>query len=277
MCPDKFRGSLPASDAAASLARGLRRALPDADILEFPVSDGGEGFAELLVRHAGGELHRRSVAGPLYDRVQGVFAVLPDGTAAVDMASASGLALLETSQRDPMLASSRGTGELILSALNEGCRRIVVGVGGSATVDGGVGTAASLGIQFLNGEGGMVDEGGKFLREIAQIDTKYLDPRLREVELMLAADVGNTLLGPEGAAAVYGPQKGADDEGVKLLDEGLAHFAGVIDKWRSGKDLPEMSLTWSTVNSFMRTPESAKYWTFRATNFSLSTQMICLA
>jgi glycerate kinase len=246
VCPDKFRGSLSAREAAAALAAGLRDVLVEAQVDEFPMSDGGDGFARLLSRHLDLELITHSVTGPVGGNVQGEFVILGDGCAVVDSASASGLALVPPESRDPLKATSRGTGELILEAVEMGCERIIVGVGGSATVDGGAGASAAMGLRLTDREGEPVRVGGGALGKVTALDTSELAFSGEDVQLMVAADVGNTLLGPTGAASVFGPQKGADPEGVILLERGLDNLAERVDRHRWGAGAPAVASAWPT-------------------------------
>ena len=241
VAPDKFRGSLSAREAAHALAVGVRAADPVADVVEIPMADGGEGTAEALVAATGGAFHEVAVSGPLGDRVVARFGLLGDGrTAVLEMASASGLALIPADRRNPLIASTFGTGELFLAAVAAGARRVVIGIGGSATNDGGAGFARALGYQFLDADGLPVGEGGGALDRVARVDASRRDPRLTGVAVEVACDVDNPLCGPRGASAVYGPQKGADAETVARLDSNLAHFADVVERdlGLSVRDIP---------------------------------------
>jgi len=233
IAPNAFKDSLTAWEAARALEKGVRQALPHATLVLVPVADGGDGTAEALARATGGQMVHARVAGPLGRPVRAVFAVLGGGLGAViEMAAASGLRLLAPRERNPMRTSTFGTGQLIRAAVRRGLRRLIIGIGGSATVDGGTGMAAALGYRFLDARGREVLPCGGNLKEIARIDAEaYLRWRksLREpLELTVASDVTNPLLGPEGAARVFGPQKGATPTQVEQLETGLAHLAGVI-------------------------------------------------
>ncbi|MFD5836693.1 glycerate kinase [Streptomyces collinus] len=223
---DKFKGSLTAVEVAERVTAGLRRVLPDLEVEALPVADGGDGTVAAAVA-AGFQRREVRVAGPLGDEVTAAFA-LRGGTAVVEMAEASGLQRLPAGVFAPLTASTYGSGELLRAALDAGARTIVFGVGGSATTDGGAGMLSALGARFLDAAGEPVPPGGGGLAELATADLSGLDPRLAEIELVLASDVDNPLTGPKGASAVYGPQKGASPEDVAALDGALAHFAKVL-------------------------------------------------
>ncbi|MET9774342.1 glycerate kinase [Streptomyces sp. NPDC006367] len=224
---DKFKGSLTAVEVAERVAAGLRRIVPDLEVEALPVADGGDGTVAAAVA-AGFERREVRVAGPLGDEVTAAFALRGD-TAVVEMAEASGLQRLPAGVLAPLTASTRGSGELLRAALDAGARTIVFGVGGSATTDGGAGMLSALGARFLREDGEPVAPGGGGLADLASADLSGLDPRLADVELVLASDVDNPLTGPKGAPAVYGPQKGATPEDVETLDAALAHFAKVLE------------------------------------------------
>ncbi|WP_454347091.1 glycerate kinase [Streptomyces albogriseolus] len=224
---DKFKGSLTAVEVAERVIAGLRRVRPDLRAEALPVADGGDGTVAAAVA-AGFERHEVRVSGPLGDEVTAAYA-LRDDTAVVEMAEASGLQRLPEGVFAPLTASTYGSGELLRAALDAGARSIVFGVGGSATTDGGAGMLAALGARFLTASGEPVRPGGAALAELATADLSGLDPRLRSVEFVLASDVDNPLTGPKGAAAVYGPQKGASPEDVERLDAALAHLVKVLD------------------------------------------------
>ncbi len=225
---DKFKGSLTAVQVAERVTAGLHRAAPEVTVEALPVADGGDGTVAAAV--AGGfERRDVTVTGPLGDEVTAAYA-LKDGTAVVEMAEASGLQLLPEGVFAPLTSTTYGSGELIRAALDAGAGTIVFGVGGSATTDGGAGMLAALGARFLDTDGEPVGPGGGPLKELATADLSGLDPRLKDVEIVLASDVDNPLTGPKGAPAVYGPQKGASPEDVAELDAALAHFAAVLEK-----------------------------------------------
>jgi glycerate kinase len=231
VAPDKFRGTLTARQAAEAVATGWRRTRPH-DLLDLaPMADGGEGTMAALVDALHGEVIRASVTGPRGDEVEAEFGIAEGAEgrlAIVEMASASGLALLSPSRRDPRLTTTRGTGELILAALDHAPSRLLVGSGGSATNDGGAGMAQALGVRLLDEQGRELGAGGAALTDLARIDATGLDRRLRSVTCLAATDVDNPLTGPSGASVVYAPQKGASAEDVVLLDRALAHLAGTV-------------------------------------------------
>ncbi|PWJ06445.1 glycerate kinase [Streptomyces sp. NWU49] len=224
---DKFKGSLTAVEVAERVTAGLRRVVPDLAVEALPVADGGDGTVAAAVA-AGFARREVRVAGPLGDEVTAAYALRGD-TAVVEMAEASGLQRLPAGVFAPLTASTYGSGELLRAALDAGARTLVFGVGGSATTDGGAGMLAALGARFLKADGEPVAPGGGGLAELASADLSGLDPRLGEVGLILASDVDNPLTGPQGAPAVYGPQKGASPEEVERLDAALAHFAKVLE------------------------------------------------
>ena len=237
VAPDSFKGSLTALQAAEAMARGVRAVWPAAEVVQAPIADGGEGTAAALVAARRGRFEERDVAGPLGETVRAAFGVFDD-TAVIEMAAASGLTL--TPRRDPLRATTRGTGELIEAALDLGLRKLVIGLGGSATNDGGSGMARALGVRFLDEAGRELPEGGAALQNLARVELTGLDPRLRETELLIACDVDNPLSGPRGASAVYGPQKGATPEMVRQLDAALSHYAQLAEAatGRRVADLP---------------------------------------
>ncbi|MFJ3646163.1 glycerate kinase [Streptomyces murinus] len=224
---DKFKGSLTAVQVAERVTAGLRRVLPDLAVEALPVADGGDGTVAAAVA-AGFERREVRVAGPLGEPVTAAFA-LREGAAVVEMAEASGLHRLPAGVFAPLTASTYGSGELLRAALDAGARTIVFGVGGSATTDGGAGMLAALGARFLGEDGAPVPPGGGGLAGLARADLSALDPRLSSVSLVLASDVDNPLTGPEGAPAVYGPQKGASPEDVRALDAALGHYVAVLE------------------------------------------------
>ncbi|MEV6168546.1 glycerate kinase [Streptomyces sp. NPDC051954] len=224
---DKFKGSLTAVQVAERVTAGLRRVAPNAEVEALPVADGGDGTVDAAVA-AGFERHEVRVAGPLGNEVTAAFALRGD-TAVVEMAEASGLQRLPAGVFAPLTASTYGSGELLRAALDAGARTIVFGVGGSATTDGGAGMLSALGARFLDVDGEPVSPGGGGLTDLASADLSDLDPRLAQVELVLASDVDNPLTGPKGAPAVYGPQKGAAPDDVEALDEALAHYAVTLE------------------------------------------------
>ena len=239
IAPDSFKESLSARAVAEAIAAGWARVYPDAELLLCPMADGGEGTVDALLSATDGKLQQTRVSGPLGDPVEAHWGLLPNAQAIIEMAEASGLHRVEPGRRDVLAASSHGTGELIRAALDAGVRRIVLGLGGSATNDGGAGLLAALGVRFLDREGQELPLGGAGLARLSQIDLTGLDTRLAQVEVMVAADVDNPLCGPRGASAVFGPQKGASPEQVAQLDEALAHYADVMAA-TLGEDLRDL-------------------------------------
>lgn len=239
IAPDSFKESLSSPEVAAALARGWLRAVPDSECVCVPLADGGEGTVHALVEATGGRLETRSVRGPLGEPVTAAFGVLGGAgplTAVVEVAAASGLGLVLVDERDAGRASSHGTGELIAAALDLGVDRLIIGLGGSATTDGGVGMARALGVQFLDAAGDEVGEGGVELGGITTVDLSGLHPGLARCEVVAACDVDNPLTGPSGAAPIFGPQKGADSELVQILDGNLDVLAEAIRRTGAAAD-----------------------------------------
>ena len=231
IAPDSYKGSIYASDAARAMADGVRRVLPDAEVVLVPVADGGDGTLETLVETSGGRIITSDVTGPLGETVSAEWGAMGDGvTAVAEMARTSGLALVRLEDRDPLNATTYGLGEVILEALEAGYRRFILGIGGSATNDAGAGMAQALGVRLLDASGADLPPGGAALARLDRIDASGLDPRAAEAEFDVACDVNNPLTGPEGASAVYGPQKGATPELVAQLDAALANFAEVVKR-----------------------------------------------
>ncbi len=240
IAPDSFKGSLTAPEIADAIEKGIKSVSPSAITIKLPMADGGEGTVICLVNATGGRILKKWVKGPLGEEVEASYGILGDGTTAViEMAEASGLPLVLMEKRNPMITTTYGTGELIKAALDSGCRKIIIGIGGSATNDGGVGMAQALGVRFLDDKGREIGFGGGELKKIAKIDISGLDKRIKDTEILVASDVKNPLCGPNGASYVYGPQKGATPEMVKELDEGLSHLADVI-KRDLGKDIKDV-------------------------------------
>jgi len=232
IAPDSFKESLSALEAATQIEAGFREVFPAWSYVKVPVADGGEGTVAALVAATGGRVVGRTVTGPLGAPVEAFFGITGDGrTGIVEMAAASGLALVPAGRRDPLAATSYGVGELLLAALDAGARKLIVGVGGSASNDGGAGMAQALGVRLLDAHGRALDPGvgGGALATLARIDASGLDPRLRQCAIQVACDVDNPLTGPAGASAVFGPQKGATPALVAQLDANLQHYATVIE------------------------------------------------
>ena len=231
IAPDSFKGSLTALQAAEAIAEGVLRADPTVECELVPMADGGDGTVQALVDATRGEKAELTVRGPLGEPVEAAFGLLGDGeTAVIEMAEASGLVLVPPEKRNPLLTTTYGTGELIREALRRGRRRLIVGIGGSATTDGGVGMAQALGRRFLDAAGGEIEGRGGDLDRLDHIDGSAREPLLDEAELRVACDVQNPLTGREGAAAVYGPQKGATPETVNTLDANLRRLAEIIER-----------------------------------------------
>lgn len=237
IAPDSFKESLTAMEVARQIEAGVRDAIPVAECRLAPMADGGEGTVTAMVAGLRGRLCRKMVTGPLGQAVDAFYGVSGDGhTAIIEMAAAAGLALVPPAQRDPSRTTSFGLGELITDALDQGARHLIIGIGGSATNDGGAGMAQALGIGLRDAAGETLPFGGGALGKLAEIDRSKLDKRLRECRIEVACDVDNPLTGPRGASAVFGPQKGADGAMVKRLDAGLSHFANMI-KQQLGVDV----------------------------------------
>ncbi len=231
VAPQEYKGSLTARAATAAMASGVRRAFAAAEVDGLPLSDGGPGLTDVLITAQRGELRTARALDPLGRPVDAGFGLIDGGrTAVVELAAASGLTLLRRSELDPLRASSYGTGQVIRAALDTGARRLVVGIGGSATNDGGAGMVSALGARLLDATGRELPSGGAALAQLHRIDVSALDERLRTTEIVAACDVTNPLTGSEGASAVYGPQKGATPAMVAELDIALHHYAEVIDR-----------------------------------------------
>ncbi|KQU27138.1 glycerate kinase [Bacillus sp. Leaf13] len=230
IAPDSFKGSLTALEASQAIDRGVKKVLPAAETVLVPVADGGEGTMDSLVAATNGRKVEVTVKGPLLDSVQAAYGILGDQeTCVIEMASASGLCLVESDKLNPLIATTYGTGELIQKALNDGCRKFILGIGGSATNDGGVGMLQALGMKILDLEGKSVGFGGAELSRIVEINTQDFDSRIAECEFIIASDVQNPLVGPDGASSVFGPQKGATPVMVDLLDKALSIWADLVE------------------------------------------------
>jgi len=241
IAPDSFKESLSALEAASAIEAGFREIFPDAAYVKVPVADGGEGTVEAMVAATGGHQVVLQATGPLGRPVEAFYGLSGDeSTAVIEMAAASGLELVAPAERDPLVATSRGTGELIRAALDRGARRFILGVGGSATNDGGAGMLQALGVELLDAQGAQLAPGGAALALLSRIDVSRLDPRIEECVFEVACDVSNPLVGPRGASAIFGPQKGATPEMVERLDASLRHYADVIarDLGQDVADIP---------------------------------------
>lgn len=232
IAPDSYKESLSALEVAVQIEAGFRTQFPDAHYIKLPVADGGEGTVEAMVAATAGRIIKVDVTGPLGDNVDAFYGISGDEKCAfIEMAAASGLELVPLAQRNPLKTTSYGTGELILHALNQGVKHIIIGIGGSATNDGGAGMVQALGVKLLNKQGQSLGLGGDKLADLDVIDITTLDPRIQQCQIDVACDVTNPLTGSEGASAVFGPQKGATPDMIAQLDEGLSHYAGVIKRY----------------------------------------------
>ena len=240
IAPDSYKNALSALEVAKSLKSGLQKVFQDAEFEILPMADGGEGTVEALIDATQGQMIKTQVCDPLMRPIESSFGITGDGiTAVIEMASASGIQLITSAEKNPWITTTYGTGELIHAAMDKGCRDIILGIGGSATNDCGMGMAAALGVKFLDQAGNSVGPGGGMLAEVTRIDMSGLDERIRETKIMVACDVTNPLTGTDGAAHVYGPQKGADPEMVKKLDSNLKKFSDLIME-QLGKDVEQI-------------------------------------
>ncbi|MCD9466357.1 glycerate kinase [Photobacterium iliopiscarium] len=231
IAPDSYKESLTAMEVATAIEAGFRQVMPTAEYIKLPMADGGEGTVQSLVDASNGTIIEHQVTGPLGEQVPAFFGLMGDGkTAVIEMAAASGLHLVSPDLRNPMLTTSYGTGELILAALDHGVDHIIVGIGGSATNDGGIGMAQALGVQLLDNKGQALGFGGQALAQLASINITTVDPRLAHIKLEVACDVDNPLCGKKGASHIFGPQKGATPAMVAELDQHLAHYAAIIKR-----------------------------------------------
>ena len=231
IAPDKFKGSMSAPEAAEQIKKAAANVLPGAKLVLLPLSDGGEGLVDSLAGRNRDNLQTSTVTGPLGKPVEAVWGLTDEGnTSVIEMAAASGLHLIPEAEKNPFFTSTYGTGELIKASLDHGCSRLIIGIGGSATNDGGAGMAQALGAKFYDRFGKELETGGVALEKLEKIDISGLDPRLRQVETLVACDVNNPLTGQSGASHVYGPQKGATPEMVQQLDRALQNYARVIKK-----------------------------------------------
>ena len=232
IAPDSFKESLSAKQVAQSIAKGIGKVIPEAEIVQIPVSDGGEGLLDALIEPLGGEIISVEVKDPLLRNIHAAFGILEDKkTGIIEMATASGLELLTESEKNPLITSTFGTGQLIKEALDRGCSIIIIGLGGSATNDGGIGMIKALGGKFLNKKREEIGDGGGGLDKLYSIDLSNFDQRIAQCEIIAACDVSNPLTGINGASLVYGAQKGGSPQELEQLDRNLSHYASVI---RSG-------------------------------------------
>ncbi len=233
IAPDSFKENLTSLEVASCIEKGIKKVLPRARCISIPMADGGEGTVQSLVDATRGKIIKKRVTGPMGDKVTASYGILGDkNTAVIEMAEASGLPLVPRNKRNPLKTTTYGTGELIINALDKGATTVIIGIGGSATVDGGSGMAQALGVRFLSEDGRVITEygSGGMLARIASIDMRALDPRIRKTKFIVASDVTNPLYGQKGAAYVFGPQKGATPAMVRTLDANLKHFGNVINR-----------------------------------------------
>ncbi len=227
---DSLKGSLSSLEAGKAAEEGIKRAMPEAEIIIKPVADGGEGTVSALTSGLNGRLEKAEVTGPLGQKVKAVYGILPDKTAVIEMAEAAGLPLVPVDKRNPMETTTYGVGELISHVMDRGCRKFIVGIGGSATNDGGSGMLQALGCHFYKKDGTEICPGAEEIEEIARVDIGGMDRRLEECRFEIACDVTNPLCGERGASAVFAPQKGADARMVGRLDDALSHLADVTEE-----------------------------------------------
>jgi glycerate kinase len=237
LAPDSFKESMTAKEVCIAMEKGIKRALPEAECIQVPMADGGEGTVQSLVDATDGKILPVTVTGPLGTPVEASVGILGDGvTAVIEMASASGIHFVNKETKNPLITTTYGTGELIKAALDKGVQKIIIGIGGSATNDGGAGMAQALGVKLLDEKGEELGFGGGALGRLASVDVSGIDPRLKDTKIFVASDVTNPLCGERGASHVFGPQKGATPEMVQTLDANLAHYAAVL-KEQLSKDL----------------------------------------
>jgi glycerate 2-kinase len=235
IAPDSFKGSLSATEAARAMAKGIQSVAPDAELVEVPIADGGEGTVEAFIRACGGSLHHTTVQGSLGEPVRAAWGLLPDNTAIIEIAAIVGLTLLTPEQRSPECAGTEGVGQLVAAVLDAGVKRVIVGLGGSATNDGGSGMLRALGARFLDWHGVELAPGVLSLACLVTIDITNLDPRLKELDIMVASDVDNPLCGPNGCSAVFGPQKGIPSKDIPAFDAALTQYSSIAFK-TTGRD-----------------------------------------
>lgn len=239
IAPDSFKGSMTAKEAANAIYTGVKRVFPDADYTLVPMADGGEGTVQSLVDATDGEFKQTDVIDPLGKPTKAEYGLLGDQrTAVIEMAAASGIQFINDETKNPMITTTYGTGQLMLDAMHHGAKEIIIGIGGSATTDGGQGMAEALGVKFLDKNNEPIMHGGGGLADLVKIDLSAVDPLVKDVKVRIASDVTNPLVGPKGSAAVFGPQKGATPEMIPVLDHNLGHYASVI-KETLGKDLAD--------------------------------------
>jgi len=237
LCPDSFKGSLSSRGVCHAIKKGFLRCTHEIEIVEKPIADGGEGTIEALYYGLGGRLITIKITGPLWEKVNAQYLILNDQkTAIIEMAQAAGLILVPIKKRNPRYTTTFGVGELMIDAVKNGCTKLILAIGGSATNDGGTGALTALGVKFYDKDQKLLSGMGENLHKIQIIDTDGIEKVMNEVEILIASDVKNPLFGPEGAARVYAPQKGANDEDVLFLDKGLIHFSKMIQE-KTGKEV----------------------------------------
>lgn len=239
VAPDSFKGSISAREVCNSISKGIYRVFPNAEVHKVPLADGGEGTMENMVYSSSGDFKVVNVKDPLGRDIEGSYGVIDDQKVIIEMAQASGLPLISEEERNPLRASSYGTGQLISHALDHGYRQFIIGLGGSATNDAGTGMLRALGVKFYGEKGVSLPEGGEALQDLQYIDETELDPRIREASFTIASDVTNKLCGPKGASAIFGPQKGASSLMVEKLDQSLNHFAKIVSE-KKGIDMLDL-------------------------------------
>ncbi len=240
LAPDSFKESMTAKEVCNAMEKGLRKVFPEANFVHVPMADGGEGTTQSLIDATEGSLYALSVTGPLEETVEASYGIMGNGEIAViEMASASGIQFVNRDTKNPLVTTTYGTGELIRACLDKGIKKIILGIGGSATNDGGAGMAEALGVRFYDEAGNMLPRGGGALGRLHHIDISGLDSRLAQVDIQVACDVTNPLCGEQGASAIFGPQKGATPEMVAQLDSNLAHYAAVIRN-QLGKEIADV-------------------------------------
>lgn len=240
LAPDSFKGSMSAKEVCDAMERGIHRVLPHAECIKVPMADGGEGTVRSLVDATGGVTFEQKVTGPLGEPVLAEYGILADGkTAVIEMASAGGLCLVDKDLRNPLITTTYGVGELVKVCLDKGINRIILGIGGSATNDGGAGFVQALGVRFLDKDGYDLPFGGAILRDLYSIDISSIDKRIKSVDIEVACDVNNPLCGIEGASYIFAPQKGATSAMVEILDKALSHYGEILEI-QLGKDIKDV-------------------------------------
>lgn len=239
LAPDSFKGSLTAKEVCSAMESGIKKALPSAECISVPMADGGEGTVQSLIDATGGRIYELEVVGPLGDPVKSFYGIMGDEkTAVIEMASASGLHFVDEVTKNPLITTTYGTGQLVKACLDKGVEKIILGIGGSATNDGGAGFAQALGVSLKDKKGHELSFGGAALSQLHTIDVSGLDARLKDIRIEIASDVSNPLCGEKGASYVFGPQKGATPEIVRILDDALQHYSAII-KEQLGKDVAQ--------------------------------------